>query len=162
MPALLAGAPGIVVPEIEHGLAEMLDDVATVEIDVLDQRAAIIAIKNDVLVFAGRPAAFHYDADRIRGTDRGVRDIRRDEEGFPLADEMIDDPVAFADADFDVAFQLVEKFLRVDLVKIIPQERWILYSHQIIHHGRALCVARNPRCVDCLLEPICYAKDKTI
>jgi len=48
-----------------------------------------------------------------------------------------------------------------DLVKIIPQEKWILYSHQIIHHGRALCVARKPRCVDCLLEPICYAKDKT-
>jgi endonuclease-3 len=48
-----------------------------------------------------------------------------------------------------------------DLVKIIPQEKWILFSHQIIHHGRALCVARNPRCAECLLEPLCYAKDKT-
>lgn len=48
-----------------------------------------------------------------------------------------------------------------DLEKIIPKERWILFSHQIIHHGRALCVARNPRCKDCLLEKLCYAKDKT-
>jgi endonuclease-3 len=49
-----------------------------------------------------------------------------------------------------------------DLLKILPQERWILFSHQIIHHGRNLCVARKPRCPECLLDPICYAKDKTI
>lgn len=49
-----------------------------------------------------------------------------------------------------------------DLMKIIPQDRWILFSHQIIHHGRNLCVARKPRCAECLLDPICYAKDKTI
>jgi endonuclease-3 len=49
-----------------------------------------------------------------------------------------------------------------DLEKIIPKEKWILFSHQLIHHGRTLCTARNPRCAECLLEPICYAKDKTI
>lgn len=48
-----------------------------------------------------------------------------------------------------------------DLMKIIPRKKWILFSHQTIHHGRALCVARNPRCAECLLEPVCYAKDKT-
>jgi endonuclease III len=49
-----------------------------------------------------------------------------------------------------------------DLMKIIPKERWILFSHQIIHHGRALCVARNPKCAECKLDPLCYAKDKTV
>jgi endonuclease-3 len=49
-----------------------------------------------------------------------------------------------------------------DLMKQISTERWILFSHQVIHHGRALCVARKPRCSECLLDPICYAKDKTI
>ena len=49
-----------------------------------------------------------------------------------------------------------------DLVKIIPKEKWILFSHQIIHHGRALCIARNPRCAECKLEPLCYSKDKTV
>jgi endonuclease-3 len=49
-----------------------------------------------------------------------------------------------------------------DLIKIIPKERWILFSHQLIHHGRELCVARKPRCADCALDPLCYAKDKTI
>jgi endonuclease III len=49
-----------------------------------------------------------------------------------------------------------------DLTKIIPQQKWILFSHQVILHGRALCVARKPRCAECPLDPLCYAKDKTV
>jgi endonuclease-3 len=48
-----------------------------------------------------------------------------------------------------------------DLMRIIPRERWILFAHQLIWHGRKLCVARKPKCVDCLLESICHAADKT-
>jgi endonuclease-3 len=48
-----------------------------------------------------------------------------------------------------------------DLMKIIPRDHWILFSHQIIHHGRALCIARKPKCADCKLNPVCYASDKT-
>ena len=46
-------------------------------------------------------------------------------------------------------------------MKIIPRDRWILFSHQMIHHGRALCVARKPKCAECGLNPLCYARDKT-
>ena len=49
-----------------------------------------------------------------------------------------------------------------DLIKVIPKEKWILFSHQIIHHGRALCVARKPKCAECKIDPLCYAKDKTV
>ncbi len=48
-----------------------------------------------------------------------------------------------------------------DLMKVVPQEKWTDFSHQIIHHGRAICVARNPKCADCPLEDICHAGDKT-
>ena len=48
-----------------------------------------------------------------------------------------------------------------DLMKIIPREHWILFSHQIILHGRAICIARRPKCVDCPLETLCHAADKT-
>jgi endonuclease-3 len=48
-----------------------------------------------------------------------------------------------------------------DLVKIIPQDQWITFSHRVILHGRALCVARNPKCAECAVNPLCYAKDKT-
>jgi endonuclease-3 len=48
-----------------------------------------------------------------------------------------------------------------DLMKIIPQDHWIAFSHEMIHHGRQVCIARKPRCADCTLEPLCYSKDKT-
>jgi endonuclease III len=48
-----------------------------------------------------------------------------------------------------------------DLMEIIPREKWILFAHQIIWHGRKLCYARNPKCADCPLENICHAGDKT-
>ncbi len=48
-----------------------------------------------------------------------------------------------------------------DLMKVIPREKWILFSHQIIWHGRKLCFARKPLCVDCPLEKLCHAGDKT-
>jgi endonuclease III len=48
-----------------------------------------------------------------------------------------------------------------DLIKIIPQDKWILFSHQIIWHGRKLCIARKPKCAECALENICHAGDKT-
>jgi endonuclease-3 len=48
-----------------------------------------------------------------------------------------------------------------ELMRVLPQDRWISYSHQIIHHGRAVCVARSPKCDRCNLEHLCRAKDKT-
>ncbi len=53
------------------------------------------------------------------------------------------------------------KKIEQDLMKIIPQEKWTLFSHQIIWHGRGLCMARSPRCAECPLENICHAEDKT-
>ena len=48
-----------------------------------------------------------------------------------------------------------------ELMQVIPRERWISFSHQIIHHGRQVCTARNPKCNACNLEPLCRSKDKT-
>jgi endonuclease-3 len=53
--------------------------------------------------------------------------------------------------------QEVEK----ELMRILPQDRWIAFSHQIIHHGRQVCEARKPKCNQCNLEPLCRSKDKT-
>ena len=53
------------------------------------------------------------------------------------------------------------KKIEQDLMKVIRQEQWIDFSHEVIHHGRALCVARAPKCLDCPLETLCHAADKT-
>src|SRR5580704_9131643 len=53
------------------------------------------------------------------------------------------------------------KKVEEDLMRIIPKDRWIAFSHEMIHHGRQICIARKPRCVDCPLESLCNAADKT-
>jgi endonuclease III len=53
--------------------------------------------------------------------------------------------------------QEVEK----ELMAVLPQDHWISFSHQVIHHGRQVCVARNPKCKNCNLETLCRSKDKT-
>src|SRR5215813_10190593 len=54
------------------------------------------------------------------------------------------------------------KKIEQDLMQILPQDRWISFSHQMIWHGRRVCHARNPKCVDCNLETLCSSKDKTL
>ena len=48
-----------------------------------------------------------------------------------------------------------------DLIQIIPRERWTDFSHEVIWHGRKLCVARGPKCVECAIEKLSHAGDKT-
>jgi endonuclease-3 len=54
------------------------------------------------------------------------------------------------------------KKVEQDLMNILPQNKWIQFSHQLIWHGRRVCVARKPRCLACNLESLCHAKDKTV
>jgi endonuclease-3 len=49
-----------------------------------------------------------------------------------------------------------------DLMKLVPQDRWISFAHQVIWFGRKICHARKPLCAECPLEPTCDAPDKTV
>jgi endonuclease III len=60
----------------------------------------------------------------------------------------------------DLTHHTEPKKIEEDLIRILPQTKWIRFSHQLIWHGRRVCVARKPRCVDCNIESLCYAKDK--
>ena len=62
----------------------------------------------------------------------------------------------------DLSHNSDPKKIEQDLMRVIPPEKWILFSHQLIWHGRRVCQARKPRCVECNLETICYSKDKTV
>lgn len=54
------------------------------------------------------------------------------------------------------------KKIEQDLMKVIPENKWIKFSHQLIWHGRRVCAARKPKCAECNLESLCYSKDKTV
>lgn len=42
-----------------------------------------------------------------------------------------------------------------DLMKLLPKTKWIAFSHQLIHHGRGICIARRPKCPECPLLRQC-------
>lgn len=42
-----------------------------------------------------------------------------------------------------------------DLMKLIPQKDWTIFSHRMIYHGRQVCHARKPQCEKCALNEVC-------
>ncbi len=62
----------------------------------------------------------------------------------------------------DLTKQEDPKKIEQELMAILPQNKWIKFSHQLIWHGRRVCFARKPKCAGCNMEKICYAKDKTV
>jgi endonuclease III len=49
-----------------------------------------------------------------------------------------------------------------DLIELVPKDRWITFGHQVIWFGRKTCQARKPLCIECPLESLCDAPDKTV
>jgi endonuclease-3 len=82
--------------------------------------------------------------------------------GFGIAaGVVVDTHVQRLSGRLDLTKNTDPKKIEQDLMQIIPQEKWIIFSHQLIWHGRRVCNARKPKCVECNLERLCYSKDKT-
>jgi endonuclease-3 len=96
------------------------------------------------------PGAARKTANVVLGTAYGI-----------ASGVVVDTHVQRLSARLDLTKETDPVKIERDLMKVIPQNRWILFSHQLILHGRALCVARSPKCAECGLNYLCYAKDKT-
>ena len=96
------------------------------------------------------PGAARKTANVVLGTAYGI-----------ASGVVVDTHVQRVSARLDLTKNTDPVKIEQDLVKMLPENKWILFSHQIILHGRALCSARNPKCAECELNSICYAKDKT-
>ena len=47
-----------------------------------------------------------------------------------------------------------------DLIKLIPQKEWTVFSHRLIQHGRQICIARKPKCAQCGLNEVCPSAEE--
>ena len=142
--------------------AELANDVRSTGFFNNKSRSIIGAAKKILSDFGGKvprtmdelltvPGAARKTSNVVLGTAYGV-----------AAGVVVDTHVQRVSKRLDLTKHVEPVRIEEDLMKTIPKEKWILFSHQIIHHGRALCVARKPRCADCKLDPLCYAKDKTV
>jgi len=74
---------------------------------------------------------------------------------------VVDTHVQRLSARLDLTKNTDPKKIEQDLMQIIPKDKWVIFSHQLIWHGRRVCFARKPQCLECNLERLCYSKDKT-
>jgi endonuclease-3 len=97
------------------------------------------------------PGAARKTANVVLGTAYGI-----------ASGVVVDTHVLRLSSRLDLSRNEDPKKVEQDLMKIIPPEKWIQFSHQLIWHGRRVCHARKPKCIECNMESLCYAKDKTI
>jgi endonuclease-3 len=142
--------------------AELADDIRSTGFFNNKSKSLIGAAKKVLAEFDGQvprtmdelltvPGAARKTANVVLGTAYGI-----------AAGVVVDTHVQRVSKRLDLTKHTEPAKIEQDLIKTIPKEKWILFAHQIIHHGRALCIARKPKCAECLLDPICYAKDKTV
>jgi len=75
---------------------------------------------------------------------------------------VVDTHVARIAQRLELSREKTPEKIEQDLMKILPQDRWILFSHQMIHFGRDICKARKPECFRCPLASLCRAPDKNL
>ncbi len=160
-PALFAKYPTI--QDFAHASQdEMANDVRSTGFFNNKSKSLIGAAQRILTTFGGEvphniedmltvPGAARKTANVVLGTAFGI-----------ASGVVVDTHVQRVSGRLDLTRQADPVSIEKDLMKILPEKRWILFSHQIISHGRALCVARKPKCAECAIDPICYAKDKTI
>lgn len=74
---------------------------------------------------------------------------------------VVDTHVQRVSSRLELASARTPEQIEQQLQRVIPRDHWIAFSHRVIAHGRACCVARKPKCAACPIEPLCRSKDKT-
>lgn len=95
------------------------------------------------------PGAARKTANVVLGTAFGI-----------ASGVVVDTHVARISGRLDLTRETNAVKIERDLMKALPKEKWIQFSHQIIHFGREICVARKPKCGICPMNEYCYAKDR--
>ena len=74
-----------------------------------------------MFLLSRRAATLDHNSNRVGRPLWGMRDIRRNEKCFAFVHDVVHDPLAFANAHFDVALELVKILFRIDKMKIVPR-----------------------------------------
>lgn len=96
------------------------------------------------------PGAARKTANVVLGTAFGI-----------ASGVVVDTHVSRIAQRLDLTKETTPEKIERDLTQLLPQDRWIQFAHQTIHFGRELCAARKPKCAECPVESLCYAKDKS-
>lgn len=141
---------------------ELANDIRSTGFFNNKARSIIGAARKILDEFAGRVPRTMDDLLSVPGAARKTANVVLGTAyGIPSG-VVVDTHVGRISARLDLTRNTDPVKVEQDLIKILPENRWILFAHQMIHFGRQICIARKPRCASCPLDPVCYAKDKTL
>ncbi len=140
--------------------AELAQDIRSTGFFNNKAKSLIGAARKILQDFGGQGPATMEELLTIPGVARKTANVVLGGYHHIPAGVVVDTHVQRVSRRLDLTKQTHPVKIEQDLMKIIPKEKWIDFPLQLIYHGRALCIARKPRCPDCKLDPICYAKDK--
>lgn len=141
--------------------AELANDIRSTGFFNNKAKALIGAAKKILTDFGGKVPRTMEEMLAIPGVARKTANVVLGSAYGIASGVVVDTHVQRVAQRLDLTKETDPAKIEQDLMKQIPQDRWILFSHQLILHGRALCVARKPKCAECPLDPLCYARDKT-
>jgi endonuclease III len=119
------------------------------------------AAKKIISDFGGKVPQTLAELTRVPGAARKTANVVLGVSFGKAEGVVVDTHVFRISRRLDLAKGETPQVVEQELMKVLPQDRWISYSHQVIHHGRQVCIARNPKCKQCNLETLCNSKDKT-
>lgn len=142
--------------------AELAQDIRSTGFFNNKARALIGAAKKIVSEFGGQVPRTMEEMLTIPGCARKTANVVLGTAYGVPSGIVVDTHVRRVARRLDLTQQSDPEKIERELIEILPREKWIVFSHQLIHHGRRLCLARRPRCAECPLEPNCYSEDKTV
>jgi len=158
-PALFRKYPSIT--DFAHAnQAELGQDIRSTGFFNNKSKSLIGAARKILADFAGEVPQSMQDLLTVPGAARKTANVVLGAAFGIAAGVVVDTHVQRNARRLDLTKQTNPVKIEQDLMKIIPREKWIDFPLQLIYHGRALCTARKPRCAECKLDPVCYAKDK--
>ncbi len=142
--------------------AELENDIRSTGFFRNKTKSLIGAARAILTEFAGEVPRTIEELTRVPGAARKTANVVLGTAFGIASGVVVDTHVQRVSKRLDLTKETEPVKIEKDLMKTIPQDRWILFSHQLIHHGRELCIARKPKCSICPLDALCYAKDKTV
>ena len=143
-------------------LAELAQDIRSTGFFNNKAKSLIGAARKILADFAGQVPKTMNDLLTVPGAARKTANVVLGGAYGITEGIVVDTHVQRVSRRLDLTKNIQPVKIEQDLMKIIPREKWFVFPLQLIYHGRALCIARKPKCAACKLDPLCYAKDKNL
>jgi endonuclease-3 len=142
--------------------AELAQDIRSTGFFNNKSKALIGAAQRVLTAFGGKVPQTMKDLLTVPGAARKTANVVLGGAYGVTAGVVVDTHVQRLSQRLDLSKHSDPVKIEQDLMKIIPKEKWFTFPLQLIYHGRVLCIARKPKCAECKLDPLCYAKDKNL